>query len=232
MTMPVRDDARTVVTVQPAGRWHHLAGTCGDAPAPCSAGRLRRARLGLTLDNRAPQPGDPVPVDRSATPPVQVAARDRRRAAGDVVDVDVPLVAREPGPGRRHGGRRGDPSATSDWYTCGRFAATPPGLDRCGRCCEPLRSLILDNSRSTARLRLHLPAHPDVVLGAGDARTLRLHLPIASRVAVTAPGLGEGGRPLDLAVHLDRPVRRGSRPPEHPLNTPGRRQRAVPPPFG
>jgi hypothetical protein len=33
-------------------------------------------------------------------------------------------------------------------------------------------ALILDNSASTARVRLRLPAHPDVVLGAGDTLVL------------------------------------------------------------
>ena len=196
----MRDDARTVVAVHlPDGGTISAADSCGEAPAAvfglddCAA-----LRLGVTLDNRRSSlttryrwtlsdPAGPVRTETVAVP------------TGEVVGVDVPLV---------HGSRvRVDvtvdgqgPVGTSDWYTCGRSAVTPRASIGAVACDDVSVALILDNSASTARVRLRLPAHPDVVLGAGDTRALRLHLPIASRVAVTAPGLGEGGRPLDLAV--------------------------------
>jgi hypothetical protein len=45
-----------------------------------------------------------------------------------------------------------------------------------------------------------VPAHPDVVLGAGETLTLRLHLPIAERLTVYADEVVASGEPIDLAV--------------------------------
>lgn len=200
VTMPVRDDARSTITVQLPDGGHVISqGTCGDAPGAVFArADCDSARLGLRLDNSSAARATRYRwVERDLAG--QVASRVVDVAAGDVVDVEVPLVD---GSRVRVDVTVGDAAlvATSDWLACGRFAANPRASFGVVECSNLSASVLLDNSRSTARLRFHVPAHADVVLGAGEARTLRLHLPVAERLTIHADEVPADGHPIDLAV--------------------------------
>ena len=200
LTMPVRDDARSTITVQlPDGGHVFSQGTCGDAPGAVFAlTDCDSMRMGLRLDNSSAARATRYRwTERDLAG--QVASRVVDVGAGDVVDVEVPLVD---GSRVRVDVTVGDAAlvATSDWRACGRFAASPRASFGVVECSDVSASVLLDNSRSTARLRFHVPAHADVVLGAGEARTLRLHLPVAERLTVYADEVPADGYPVDLAV--------------------------------
>ena len=197
--LPVRDNARTtVVVLLPDGRQATWEGTCGNAPGaifgPSDCAALR---LGVMLDNRTSRTptryrwavGDPAGL--LATEAVEVDA-------GVVTHVDVPLVADSwtsvevsvEGRGR---------VATLNRQACGWIVLDPRAGFGVVDCQDVSVPVILDNSRTTTRLRFHLPGD-DVVLGPGESRSLRLHLPIRELLAVTVDGVLPRGRPAVRAV--------------------------------
>lgn len=199
VVLPVRDDARTDVTVYlPDGGHVYSRGSCGDAPdATFGPSRCDTLRLPLTLDNSSSRratryrwaladPGGPL---RSET--VQVDA-------GDALDVDLPLVAdswTDVAVTIDGGGE----VAASGRQSCGRIIAEPRAAFGVVDCADVSAPLILDNSRTTSRLRFHLPGGA-VVLGGGETRSLRVHLPIRERLAVTVDDVLAGGGPTERAV--------------------------------
>jgi len=199
VVLRVRDDARTLVTVRLPGSEHVFSqGTCGDAPGAVFArSDCEASRLGLHLDNTNSRATRYLWVERDAAG--QVASGSVEVAARAVADIDVPLVD---GARVRIDVTVGDTTlvATSEWRACGQFLLSPRASFGVVDCADVSAPVILDNSRTTARLRFHLPAHPDVVLGAGETRALRLHLPIAERLRVYADEVPADGSPIDLAV--------------------------------
>ncbi len=196
----VRDDARTVVTVYlPDGGHVVSAGTCGTAPAaafgPADCGGLR---LRVTLDNS--RSGRSTRYRWTLTDLAgSVRTETVEVAAGSVAPVRVPLVA-----GSRSrvfvavNGR--GLVATSDWQRCGGVIPDPRaslGAVDCGTVSVPV---LLDNSRATSRTRFRLPGHVDVVLGPGQVRAFRLHLPLGDGLTATASATGPEGQPLVLAT--------------------------------
>ena len=199
VVLRVRDDARTLVTVRLPGSEHVFSqGTCGDAPGAVFArSDCEASRLGLHLDNTNSRATRYLWVERDAAG--LVATGSDEVAARAVADIDVPLVD---GARVRIDVTVGDTTlvATSEWRACGQFLLSPRASFGVVDCADVSAPVILDNSRTTARLRFHLPAHPDVVLGAGETRALRLHLPIAERLRVYADEVPADGSPIDLAV--------------------------------
>lgn len=200
VAVPVRDDARSTITVQlPDGGHVFSQGTCGAAPGAAFAlADCDTMRLGLRLDNSSAARATRYRwVERDLAG--EVASRVVDVGAGDVVDVELPLAD---GSRVRVDVTVGDGVlvATSDWSACGRFVASPRASIGVVDCSDLSASVLLDNSLSTARLRFRVPAHADLVLGAGEARTLRLHLPVAERLTVSAEEVLAGGDPVDLAV--------------------------------
>ena len=197
--LPLRDDARTTVIVHlPDGRRATWESTCGNAPGaifgPSDCAALR---LGVMLDNRTSSTptryrwavGDPAGL---------LAAESVEVDAGAVTQVDVPLVADgwtsvEVGVDGR--GR----VATLNRQACGWIVLDPRAGFGVVDCQDVSVPVILDNSRTTTRLRFHLPGD-DVVLGPGESRSLRLHLPIRELLAVTVDDVLPRGRSVVRAV--------------------------------
>ena len=197
--LPVRDDARTTVIVYlPDGRQATWESRCGNAPGaifgPSDCAALR---LGVLLDNRtSPTPtryrwavGDP--AGRLADESVEVDA-------GAVTRVDVPLVADSWTSVEVGVDGRGS-VATLNRQACGWVVLDPRAGFGVVDCQDVSVPVILDNSRTTTRLRFHLPGD-DVVLGPGESRSLRLHLPIRELLAVTVDGVLPRGRSAVRAV--------------------------------
>jgi hypothetical protein len=197
--LPVRDDARTTVTVHlPDGRRATWESTCGNAPGaifgPSDCAALR---LGVLLDNRtSPTPtryrwavGDPAGL---------LATRSVQVDAGAVTHVDVPLVADSWTSVEVSVDGRGQ-VATLDRQACGWIVLDPRAVFGVVDCHDVSAPVILDNSRTTTRLRFHLPGE-DVVLGPGESRSLRLHLPIRELLAVTVDKVLPRGRSVVRAV--------------------------------
>ena len=199
VVLPVRDDASTTITIRlPDGGYVFSQRTCGTAPvAVFTMGDCDTLRLGLHLDN-----GSSTVVTRyrwtERDLAGQVASGRVEVAAGEVADVDVPLID---GTSVWVDVTVGDAAlvATSAPRTCGRFVLSPRASFGALECADVSVPVLLDNSRSTARLRFLVPAHPDVVVGAGETQTLQLHLPIAQRLTVHADRVRDLGIPIDLA---------------------------------
>ena len=197
--LPVRDDARTTVTVHlPDGRRATWESTCGDAPGaifgPSDCADLR---LGVMLDNRTSRTptryrwavGDPAGL---------LATRSVTVDAGAVTHVDVPLVADSWASVEVSVDGRGR-VATLNRQACGWIVLDPRAMFGVVDCHDVSVPVILDNSRTTTRLRFHLPGD-DVVLGPGESRSLRLHLPIRELLAVTVDKVLPRGRSVVRAV--------------------------------
>lgn len=200
LVLPVRDDARTIVTIHmPHGGDAVGQGTCGAAPGAVFTTRDCGAlRLGLRLDNSSSTRATRYRwTERD--PAGQVASRSLEVAARRVADVDVPLID---GSSVWVAVAVGDRALVVNTarYTCGQLVLNPRASFGVLECADVSAPVLLDNSRTTARLRFHVPAHPDVVLGAGETLTLRLHLPIAERLTVYADEVVASGEPIDLAV--------------------------------
>ena len=199
IALPVRDDARTDLTVfLPDGGHLYSSGSCGNAPNAISGlGDCEALRLPLTLDNSTSHlptryrwtvrdPGGPVATDTVVV------------AAGGTVDVDLPLVADSWAEvGVTVDGRGA--VASVNRQTCGRVVLDPRAAFGALDCDDVSAPVLLDNSRTTARLRFHLPGQV-VVLGPGETRSLRLHLPIRTRLAVTVDDVLPEGEPVDRAT--------------------------------
>jgi hypothetical protein len=200
VVLAVREDARTIVTVHlPHGGDAVGQGTCGAAPGAVFTTRDCGAlRLGLRLDNSS-SPRATRYRWTQRDPAGQVASRSLEVAARRVADVDVPLID---GSSVWVAVAVGDRAlvVNSARYTCGRVVLNPRASFGVLECADVSAPVLLDNSRTTARLRFHVPAHPDVVLGAGETLTLRLHLPLAERLRVYADEVVAGNGPIDLAV--------------------------------
>ena len=102
------------------------------------------------------------------------------------------------GPPWRSGHGRGS-VATLNRQACGWVVLDPRAGFGVVDCQDVSVPVILDNSRTTTRLRFHLPGD-DVVLGPGESRSLRLHLPIRELLAVTVDGVLPRGRSAVRAV--------------------------------
>jgi hypothetical protein len=199
VVLPVRDDARTDVTVHlPDGGHVFSQGSCGNAPgATFGLSRCDALRLRLTLDNstsRMPTRyrwavADPAGPVRSETVDVD---------AGDVVGVDLALVPDSWTDVVVTVDGRG-PVASSDRQACGRVVLDPRASFGAVDCTDVSAPVLLDNSRTTARLRFTLPGR-SVVLGAGETRALRLHLPLSERVVVTVDDVLADGASAERAV--------------------------------
>lgn len=196
----VRDDARTVVTVHlPDGGHVVSAGTCGTPPAaafgPADCGGLR---LPVTLDNsRSGRPARYRWTLSDLAGPVRTATVEVD--AGRVASVRVPLVSGSRSRVLVAVNGKGL-VATSDWQACGGVIPDPRasfGAVDCGTVSVPV---LLDNSRATSRTRIRLPGGVDIVLGPGQVRAFRLHLPIGTGLTATTPALGPEGPPMVLAT--------------------------------
>ena len=200
VVVPVRDDARTVVIAYlPDGGHVVSTGACGQAPsavfglADCDV--LTRS---LTLDNSSTaRPtryrwtlSDPAGPLRTATVDVD---------AGLVTEVDVPLVEGSTSTVAVEVEGKGL-VAGSDPRSCGTVVQDPRarfGQVDCGNVSAPV---LLDNSRTTHRVRFHVPGRGDVVLAAGETRGFGLHLPIAERLSLGTRGTPVAGASTELAV--------------------------------
>ena len=199
VVLPVRDDARTDVTVHLPDGGHVLSqGSCGDAPgATFGLARCNTMRLPVTLDNSTSS--RPVRYRWAVADPVgPLVSRSVEVDAGDVVGVDVPLVpdgwtdvaVTLEGAG---------PVASSDRQTCGRIVLDPRASFGVVDCTDVSAPVLLDNSRTTTRVRFTLPGQA-VVVGARETRSLRVRLPVRERVAVTVDDVLSGGKPTERAV--------------------------------
>ncbi len=197
--LPVRDDTRTDVTVHLPDGGHVVSqGSCGDAPgATFGLARCDTLRLPVTLDNSTSR----MPTRYRwavADPAGLLDSRSIEVDAGDVVGVDVPLVPdgwTEVAVTVDGGG----PVASSERQACGRVVLDPRASFGVVDCTDVSAPVLLDNSRTTARLRFTLPGQA-VVVGAGETRSLRVHLPVSERVAVTVDDVLADGEPTDRAV--------------------------------
>ena len=199
VVLPVRDDARTDVTVHLPDGGHVVSqGSCGDAPgATFGLARCETLRLPVTLDNSTSR----MPTRYRwavADPAGPLRSQSVEVDAGDVVGVDVPLVpdgwtdvlVTVDG---------GGPVASSERQACGRVVLDPRASFGVVDCADVSAPVLLDNSRTTARLRFTLPGQA-VVVGPGETRSLRLHLPVSERVAVTVDDVLADGEPTERAV--------------------------------
>lgn len=197
--LPVRDNARTDVTVHLPDGGHVVSqDSCGDAPrATFGLARCDTLRLPVTLDNSTSR----MPVRYRwavADPAGPLVSRSVEVDAGDVVGVDVPLVPdgwTEVAVTLDGGG----PVASSDRQACGRVVLDPRASFGVVDCTDVSAPVLLDNSRTTTRLRFLLPGQT-VVMGAGETRSLRLHLPVREQVAVTSDDPLADGEPTERAV--------------------------------
>jgi hypothetical protein len=198
VSLPLRDDARTDVTVYlPDGGHVTSRGACGNAPgATFDRSDCEALRMGVALDNSGSQ--DPTRYRWVLSDPAgTVRAETVEVDAGDVADVPVPLIRGSWVVVQVSVAGKGL-VATSDRRTCGRYTLDPRASFGAVDCTDVSASLVLDNTRSSARARVHLPGPSDAVLEAGETRSLRLHLPISRRVAVTADEVAADGIPADL----------------------------------
>ncbi|HYN75195.1 MAG TPA: hypothetical protein VEV13_03275 [Candidatus Limnocylindria bacterium] len=189
VVVPVRDDARTVVTVHlPEGGHVVSTGTCGQAPAAAFAlADCDTLRLDLILDNgRTSRPTRYRWTLSDSAGPVRSATVDVD--AGRVARVGVPLMEGSSSRVAVTVDGKG-PVASSDWRSCGVVVLDPRASFGPVDCTDVSAPVVLDNSRSTSRVRFHVTGHADVVLDAGGTRALGLHLPIADRLTATAEGL-------------------------------------------
>ncbi len=215
--LPVRDDARTNVTVGlPDGRQANWESSCGNAPrvifGPSDCAALR---MGVLLDNGT----SPTPTRfrwALSDPAGRVATNVVKVAAGAVTKADVPIVANSWTAVDVSVDGRGT-VANLNRQACGSMVLDPRAVFGVVDCDDVSAPVILDNSRTTTRVRFHLPGQ-DVVLGPGQTRSLRVHLPIRERLAVRVDDV------LALAVPSSRP---SSRRPTAPVR---RRSRALRPP--
>lgn len=197
--LPVRDNARTDVTVHLPDGGHVVSqGACGDAPrATFGLARCDTLRLPVALDNRTSS----MPVRyrwAAADPAGPLVSRSVEVDAGAVVSVDVPLVPdgwTDVAVSLDGGG----PVASSDRQACGRAVLDPRASFGMVDCADVSVPVLLDNSRTTTRLRFLLPGMA-VVVGAGETRSLRLHLPVREQVAVTTDDPSVQGGPTERAV--------------------------------
>ena len=91
------------------------------------------------------------------------------------------------------------PVASSERQACGRVVLDPRASFGVVDCADVSAPVLLDNSRTTTRLRFTLPGQA-VVVGPGETRSLRLHLPVSERVAVTVDDVLADGEPTERAV--------------------------------
>jgi hypothetical protein len=197
--LPVRDNARTDVTVHLPDGGHVVSqGACGNAPrATFGLARCDTLRLPVTLDNSTSR--RPVRYRWAAADAAgPLVSRSVEVDAGAVVGVDVPLVpdgwtevaVTLDGAG---------PVASSDRQACGRAVVDPRASFGVVDCADVSAPVLLDNSRTTTRLRFLLPGLA-MVVGAGETRSLRLHLPVREQVAVTTDDPSVQGGPTERAV--------------------------------
>ncbi|MFL6167633.1 MAG: hypothetical protein ACJ710_15240 [Ornithinibacter sp.] len=197
--LPVRNDARTTVTVHlPGGRDANWQSTCGNAPGaifgPSDCATLR---MGVLLDNR---------TSRTATrfrwslgdPTGLVATKTVEVDAGAVAPVDVPIVANGWTAVEVSVEGRGT-VARLNRQACGWVVLDPRAVFGVVDCRDVSVPVLLDNARSSTRLRFHLPGD-DVVLDPGQTRSLRLHVPIRELLAVTVDDVLPRGRSVVRAV--------------------------------
>ena len=197
--LPVRDDARTTVTVLlPDGRAANWESSCGNAPrvifGPSDCATLR---MGVLLDNGT----SPTPTRfrwALSDPAGRVATDVVRVAAGAVATTDVPVVANSWTAVDVSVDGRGT-VADLNRQACGSVVLDPRAVFGVVDCDDVSVPVILDNSRTTARMRFHLPGQ-DVVLGPGQTRSLRVHLPISERLAVRVDDVLARGRSVEHAV--------------------------------
>jgi len=197
--LPVRDDARTNVTVSlPDGRQANWESSCGNAPrvifGPSDCAALR---MGVLLDNGS----SPTPTRfrwALSDPAGRVATNVVKVAAGAVAKADVPIVANSWTAVDMSVDGRGT-VANLNRQACGSMVLDPRAVFGMVDCDDVSAPVILDNSRTTARVRFHLPGQ-DVVLGPGQTRSLRVHLPIRERLAVRVDDVLARGRSVERAV--------------------------------
>ena len=197
--LPVRNDARTTVTVNlPDGRDANWQSTCGNAPGaifgPSDCATLR---MGVLLDNRTSRTptrfrwslGDPTGL---------VATKTVEVDAGAVAHVDVPIVANGWTAVEVSVEGRGT-VARLNRQACGWVVLDPRAVFGVVDCRDVSVPVLLDNARSSTRVRFHLPGD-DVVLDPGETRSLRLHVPIRELLAVTVDDVLPRGRSVVQAV--------------------------------
>jgi hypothetical protein len=197
--LPVRNDARTTVTVHlPDGRDANWQSSCGNAPgaifgpSDCTA-----LRLAVLLDNRTSRASTRFrwvlddPAGLVATDSVDVDA-------GAVAHVDVPIVADSWAAVEVSVDGRGT-VARLNRQACGWVVLDPRAVFGVVDCHDVSVPVLLDNARSSSRLRFHVPGD-DVVLGPGETRSLRLHVPIRELLAVTVDDVLPRGRSVVRAV--------------------------------
>ena len=197
--LPLRDDARTNVTVSlPDGRQAKWESSCGNAPrvifGPSDCAALR---MGVLLDNGT----SPTPTRfrwALSDPAGRVATNVVKVAAGAVTRADVPIVANSWTAVDVSVDGRGT-VANLNRQACGSMVLDPRAVFGAVDCDDVSAPVILDNSRTTARMRFHLPGE-DVVLGPGQTRSLRVHLPIRERLAVRVDDVLARGRSVEHAV--------------------------------
>src|SRR6478736_1676533 len=196
-----------------ASRWTTPTprGLCASATPPRSSGPCGRpTRAGTTGSMSTWPPGRPGSSScRSVTtraPPSPCASLTAGRvatnvvkvAAGAVTKADVPVVANSWTAVDVSVDGRGT-VADLTRQACGSMVLDPRAVFGVVDCDDVSAPVILDNSRTTARVRFHLPGQ-DVVLGPGQARSLRVHLPIRERLAVRVDDVLARGRPVERAV--------------------------------
>jgi hypothetical protein len=200
VVVPVRDDARTVVTVHlPDGGHVVSTDTCGQAPAAAFARPdCESLRIPVVLDNsRTSRLTRYRWTLRDSAGPVRTATVEV--AAGQVTRVGVPLI--EGGSSRVAVTVDGKGLVgSSDWRSCGVVVLDPRASFGPVDCSDVSAPVVLDNSRTTSRVRFHVTGQGDVVLDAGGTRVLGVHLPIADRVTVAAEGLVVPGATTHLAA--------------------------------
>ncbi len=205
--LPVRNDARTTVTVRlPDGRDANWQSSCGNAPgaifgpSDCTA-----LRLGVLLDNRTSR--TPTRFRWALDDPAGlVATRTVRVDAGTVAHVDVPIVADGWTAVEVSVEGRGT-VARLNRQACGSVVLDPRAVFGVVDCRDVSVPVLLDNARSSARLRFHLPGD-DVVLAPGETRSLRLHVPIRELLAVTVDDGLPRGRSSPTEAARRPPARR------------------------
>jgi len=197
--LPVRNDARTTVTVRlPDGRDANWQSSCGNAPGaifgPSDCATLR---LGVLLDNRTS--GTPTRFLWALDDPAGLVATQTVEVdAGAVAHVDVPIVADGWTAVEVSVQGRGT-VARLNRQACGWVVLDPRAVFGVVDCRDVSVPVLLDNARSSMRLRFHLPGD-DVVLGPGETRSLRLHVPIRELLAVTVDDGLPRGRSVVRAV--------------------------------
>ena len=193
VVVPVRDDARTVVIAYlPDGDTSSPPASCGQAPSavfgladcdvltgPHARQQQHRSAHALPLDV-----SDPAGPLRTATVDVD---------AGQVTEVDVPLVEGGTSTVAVEVDGKGL-VAGSDPRSCGAVVQDPRARFGQVDCGNVSATVVLDNSRTTHRVRFTVPGRGDVVLAAGETRVFGLHLPIAERLSLSTRGTPVVGR--------------------------------------